>query len=97
MGDEDDALPLRPESSEDRQQFGDFARREIGGRLVEDHELRVAQHGFQDLDPLPASERQVGDKRVRVETKADSEGSPLGRAGPFRFGAGCVPPPPSRA
>ncbi len=55
MGDEDDALPLRPQSSEDRQQLGDFARREIGGRLVEDHELRVAQHGFQDLDPLPAT------------------------------------------
>ena len=73
MGDEDDALPLRPQSPQDRQQLGDFARREIGGRLVEDHELRVAQHGFQDLDPLPAAERQVGDKRVRIETKSEAE------------------------
>ena len=67
MGDEDDALPLRPESPQDRRQLGDFARREIGGRLVEDHELRVTQHGFQDLDPLPAAERQVGGRALLTD------------------------------
>ena len=61
VGDENDALPFGPEPPEDRQQFGNFARREIGGRLVEDQQLRVAQHRLEDLDPLPASKRQVGD------------------------------------
>ncbi len=31
--------------------------------------MRVAQHGLEDLDPLPASKRQVGDKRVRIEAE----------------------------
>ena len=32
--------------------------------------MRVAQHGLEDLDPLPASKRQVCDKRVRIEAEA---------------------------
>ena len=31
--------------------------------------MRVAQHGLEDLDPLPASKRQVRDKRVRIEAE----------------------------
>ena len=69
MGDEDNAFSLGSESPQDRQQFGNLARREIGGWLVKDQQLRVAQHGLEDLDPLPASKRQVGDHRVRIEAK----------------------------
>ena len=70
VGDEDDAFPFGPKSSEDRQELGNFARREIGSRLVEDQQTRVAQHGLEDLNPLPASKGEVRDKRVRIEAEA---------------------------
>ena len=70
VGDEDNAFAFGPKSPEDRQQLGDFARREIGGRLIEDQQTRVAEHRLEDLDPLPASERQVRDKRVRIKAEA---------------------------
>jgi hypothetical protein len=57
MGDEDDALPLSAQAAKNRQQIGDFSRREVGGRLIEDQEFGVAQDCLEDLDALPAAER----------------------------------------
>ncbi len=70
MSDEDDALPFGSEPPEDRQKLGNLARREIGSRLVENQQLRVAKHSLEDLDPLPASKRQVRNQRVRIEAES---------------------------
>ena len=52
--------------------------------------MRVAQHGLEDLDPLPASERQVGDHRVRVEAKPIAKAllsDPPGHFAPAQYAA----------
>ena len=72
VGDEDDARAFRAQPAKDREQVGDLARREVGGRLVEDQEVRLAQHSFQDFDPLPAAEREVRDHRIRLEIEAEA-------------------------
>ena len=72
MGDEDDALALAAQPREDGEQFGDLGRREIGGRLVQDQQFRVAQHRLEDFDPLPAAERQIGDARDGIEIEAEA-------------------------
>ena len=54
------------------EQIGDFSRREVRGRLVEDQQFGVAQDCLEDLHPLPAAERQRGDERVGVEVEAEA-------------------------
>ena len=71
VADEDDALSLRAQTAKDCQQIGDFGWSEIGGRLIEDQEVGFAQDCLENLDALPAAERQLADacKGVEVETK----------------------------
>ena len=72
VGDEDDALPLCAQAAKNRQQIGDFSRREVRGRLIEDQEFGVAQDCLEDLDALPAAQRQRGDERGGVEVETET-------------------------
>ena len=72
VGDEHDPLPLAPQPTQDRQQVGDLARREIGGRLVEDQQFGFAQDRLEDLDALATAERKVGDAGIGIEVEAEA-------------------------
>src|SRR4029078_12012312 len=69
--DEDNALPLRQQTTENLQKIGHLAWREVGCRLVKDQEISFAQYGFENLDALLAAERQISDtcKGIEVKTK----------------------------
>ena len=50
----------------------DLLRREHGGRLVHDEQLRIEQQAAHDLDTLPLAHRQVGHVPVGVERQSVS-------------------------
>jgi hypothetical protein len=62
--------PLALEPLEhDEEQVG-FLRREHGGRLVEDQELRILHERADDLDALPLADRQLPDLALGIERQA---------------------------
>ena len=59
VADEDDRHPLANEALEDREELLRLLRREYGGGLVEDEDVRPAIQRLQDLDPLLLPDRDV--------------------------------------
>ena len=57
--DEDDAEPLRRHGAQRREQAVDLARRQHGGRLVEDQEAGAAKQRLDDLQPLLLADRRA--------------------------------------
>jgi hypothetical protein len=63
--DQDDGRALRLERAQHAEQLLGLLRREHGGRLVEDQDLRAVVERLEDLDPLLLADRQVLDLRRR--------------------------------
>ena len=69
--------PRRPEAADDLVEAVDLRRRQAGGRLVEDDEVRLPGQRAEDLDLLLLGERQPTDDRARLEVEAGVRGEPL--------------------
>ena len=70
VADVEDGAPLALEPLEhDEEQVG-LLRREHGGRLVEDQELRILHERADDLDALPLADRQLPDLALGIERQA---------------------------
>ena len=72
--DEDDRHPAGLQVAEDLEQLERLLRREDGGRLVEDQDVRLAVERLQDLHPLLLADRDVGDQRVGVDLELELRG-----------------------
>ena len=60
--DDDDRLSLLAHAAKDGEELLDFLRRQHGGRLVENQQLRVPIERLQQLDALLLADRQVFDR-----------------------------------
>ena len=60
VADEDDRLAVRLEAADDPEQLLRLLRRQHGGRLVEDEDVRAAVERLQDLDALLLADGDVG-------------------------------------
>ena len=65
VGDEDDRFALGSQPAHHLEQAGHLGRAQVRRRLVQHEEIGAAQDGFEDLDALPAAERQPADLRRR--------------------------------
>ena len=65
--DEDHRLAARREAADHLEELLRLLRREHGGRLVEDEDVRVAVERLQDLDALLLADGDVLDPRRRVD------------------------------
>ena len=70
VADEDDRLARGLELAHDAEELVGLARGEDGGRLVQDHDARLAVEGLDDLDPLLDPDRQVLHEGVGVDGEA---------------------------
>ena len=74
--DEDDRPAVVAQRAQHGPELAHFRRREHGGRLVEDEDLRAAIERLEDLDALRLADREIGHERVgrrpRVRSCADS-------------------------
>ena len=66
--DQDDREPLLGQPLDEREHLLGLRYAERGGRLVEDHELRVPHHRARDRDGLPLA---AGERRDRLADRAD--------------------------
>ena len=75
VADEDDAVALACEPSQDREDLVGLLRREDSGRLVEDEDPGIAVEGLEDLDPLlPADGEGTNlDLGIDLETEPPAE------------------------
>ena len=67
VADEDDAHAAGRHGAQRPEKAFGLARRQRGGRLVEDENARPAHQRLGDLDPLLLAERQVADQRLRIQ------------------------------
>ena len=67
VGDENDGLALLLERAKQLEQRIGLGRREHGGGLVEDEDVRAAIERFQDLDALLQADGEIADDRIRVD------------------------------
>ena len=77
VGDEDDRHPLALEAREDAEQLACLLRRQHGGRLVEDQDVRTTVERLQNFHPLLLTDGDVLDLRVRVDCEAERDGEIL--------------------
>ena len=77
VADEDDGHALAGQRAQDPEELERLLRREHGSRLVEDQDLRAAEEGLQDLDPLLLADADVLDARVRVDGELERLGDLL--------------------
>ena len=68
--DVEDRDALGGEPSQRHEQQIRLLRRQHGGRLVHDDELRLLQQAADDLHPLPLADGEVGDAGSRIERQA---------------------------
>src|SRR5262245_5668090 len=71
VADEDDGHALTGERAEDPEQLERLLRRQHRGRLVEDQDLRAAEEGLEDLDPLLLADADVLDPGVRIDRELE--------------------------
>ena len=67
-------IPLGLQVAEDLEQLERLLRRQDGGRLVEDQDVRLAVERLQDLHALLLADRDVGDQRVGVDLELELRG-----------------------
>ena len=65
-------MPSLRQRAQDLEQLRRLLRREHGGRLVEDQDVRLAVERLQDLDALLLADGDVLDARVRVDVEAEA-------------------------
>ena len=70
VGDEDQTAPVGGHLTEGDEELVDLLGRQHRGRLVEDQQLGVAVQRLDDLDPLPLTDGQLPDQRIRVDVEA---------------------------
>ena len=68
--DVEDGDALGGEPSQRHEQQVRLLRRQHGGRLVHDDELRLLQQAADDFHPLPLADGEVGDAGGRIERQA---------------------------
>ena len=90
--DEDDRLALRSSATEDLEELLRLLRRQHGGRLVEDQDLRAAVERLQDLDALLLADRDAVDARVRDRRRGRSARRARARACVRRRSRAARPP-----
>ncbi len=73
VGHEQNGAAVRRQALHDAEQRRDFRRRQHGGRLVEDQDLRVAIQDLQDLEPLPYPHGQVRHARPGIDRQSVAE------------------------
>ena len=71
MGDEDDGGAGVLELAHDRHELVGLLRREHGGRLIEDEDLRVPRERLDDLNALLHPDGQLLDERVGVDVEPE--------------------------
>ena len=71
VGDEDHRAPLLDQRADRRRTARHFLRREHGGRLVEDQDARIAVERLEDLDALLLADRQLADRRQRIDMEPE--------------------------
>ena len=67
VGDQDDGAALRLEVAQDAEQMVGLLRRQHAGGLVQDQDVRAAEQGLEDLDPLLHAHGQARHRRVEVD------------------------------
>ena len=91
VGDQDDGAALRLEVAQDAEQMVGLLRRQHAGGLVQDQDVRAAEQGLEDLDPLLHAHRQArrparrGRPRARSRARAPAT-SVRARSAPSREG-----------
>src|SRR6202035_6007287 len=78
MGDEDDADAARLQFGHDLEQAVGLRQRQARGGLVHDHDLRAQRERLGDLDKLALGEREIGNRRVGLEVRAEPVEQGLG-------------------
>src|SRR5438876_1555850 len=64
VADEDACHPLLLQAAHEADHLVRLLHREVVGRLVEDHHLRLEMHGARNRDPLALTARQLADERL---------------------------------
>ena len=77
VADEDDRHALAHEVLEDAEELERLLRREHGGRLVEDEDVRAAVERLEDLDALLLADGDVLDARVGIDREVERLGELL--------------------